>query len=133
MEIHVLFFIAAIVAGVINSLAGGGGHFAHIIAAGSGPPATHRPAPQLCVCLVARCRSGHFRSSGIWRLLWAGIGILMVSALSFMGLNEIRQVLALKKLLAGSLRGVAVAVLLADSLVNWRYGLPMALGGLMGG
>jgi uncharacterized protein len=63
----------------------------------------------------------------------AGIGILMISALSFMGLNEIRQVLALKKLLAGSLRGVAVAVLLADSLVNWGYGLPMALGGLMGG
>ncbi|HKF96469.1 MAG TPA: sulfite exporter TauE/SafE family protein [Gammaproteobacteria bacterium] len=63
----------------------------------------------------------------------ADIGILMISALSFMGLNEIRQVLALKNLLAGSLRGVAVPVLLADGLVNWEHGLPTALGGLVGG
>ena len=63
----------------------------------------------------------------------AGIGILVISTLSFMGLGGIRQVVALKNLLTGCLRGVAVAVLVVESTVNWGYGLPMALGGLIGG
>jgi len=63
----------------------------------------------------------------------AGIGILMISNLSFMGLGNARQVVALKNLLTGCLRGVAVAVLIVEGAVNWGYGLPMALGGLVGG
>ena len=63
----------------------------------------------------------------------AGIGILMISALSLMGLGDIRSVVALKNLLAGCLRGVAVVVLVFEGLVDWRYGLPMAVGGLVGG
>ena len=63
----------------------------------------------------------------------AGIGILVISTLSFMGIGDIRQVVALKNLLTGCLRGVAVAVLVVEGTVNWGYGLPMALGGLIGG
>jgi uncharacterized membrane protein YfcA len=63
----------------------------------------------------------------------AGIGILMISTLSLMGLSDARQVVALKNLLTGCLRGVAVAVLVVEGTVNWGYGLPMALGGLIGG
>jgi uncharacterized membrane protein YfcA len=63
----------------------------------------------------------------------AGIGILMISALSLMRLGEIRSVVALKNLLTGCLRGVAVVALVAEGLVDWRYGLPMAVGGLVGG
>ena len=63
----------------------------------------------------------------------AGIGILMISILSLMSLGDIRQVVALKNLLAGCLRGVAVVVLVFEGTVNWGYGLPMALGGLLGG
>lgn len=63
----------------------------------------------------------------------AGIGILMISTLSFMGFGDIRRVVALKNLLTGCLRGVAVAVLVAEGLVDWGYGLPMALGGFIGG
>jgi uncharacterized membrane protein YfcA len=63
----------------------------------------------------------------------AGIGILMISALSLMGLGDIRSVVALKNLLTGCLRGVAVVVLIVEGLVDWRYGLPMAVGGLVGG
>jgi uncharacterized membrane protein YfcA len=63
----------------------------------------------------------------------AGIGILMISALSLMGLGDIHSVVALKNLLTGCLRGVAVVALVAEGLVDWRYGLPMAVGGLVGG
>jgi uncharacterized membrane protein YfcA len=41
----------------------------------------------------------------------AGIGKLMISALSFLGLEDMRHVVALKNLLTGNLRSVAVAVL----------------------
>ena len=63
----------------------------------------------------------------------AGIGILMISALSLMRLGDIHNVVALKNLLAGCLRGVAVVALVAEGLVDWRYGVPMAIGGLVGG
>jgi uncharacterized protein len=63
----------------------------------------------------------------------AGIGILMISALSLIGLGDIRSVVALKNLLTGCLRGVAVVALVAEGLVDWGYGLPMAVGGLVGG
>jgi uncharacterized membrane protein YfcA len=63
----------------------------------------------------------------------AGIGILMISALSFLELEDMRHVVALKNLLTGGLRGIAVAVLVVEGVVNWSYGVPMALGGLAGG
>jgi uncharacterized membrane protein YfcA len=63
----------------------------------------------------------------------AGIGILMIGALSLMGFGDIRHVVALKNLLAGCLRSIAVVVLVVEGMVNWGYGLPMALGGLVGG
>jgi uncharacterized protein len=63
----------------------------------------------------------------------AGIGILMIGALSFISPGDIRHVVALKNLLAGCLRGMAVIVLILDGNVHWKYGAPMALGGLLGG
>jgi uncharacterized protein len=63
----------------------------------------------------------------------AGIGILMISALSFFGVGDVGRVVPLKNLLTGCLRGVAVAVLIIEGVVNWSYGVPMVLGGLIGG
>ena len=63
----------------------------------------------------------------------AGIGILMIGALSFISPGDIRHVVALKNLLTGCLRGVAVIVLVLEGNVDWKYGAPMALGGLLGG
>ena len=63
----------------------------------------------------------------------AGIGILMIGALSFISPGDIRHVVALKNLLTGCLRGVAVIVLVIERNVDWKYGAPMALGGLVGG
>ena len=101
--------------------------------------------------LVSQDRSGGHRQPQLSPVFWAvavvsvflvalygeyfgaGIGILMISALSLMKLGDIRSVVALKNLLTGCLRGVAVVALVAEGLVDWRYGLPMAVGGLMGG
>lgn len=63
----------------------------------------------------------------------AGIGILMIGALSLLRLGDIRRVVAVKNLLTGCLRGVAVVVLIIEGAVNWGYGLPMALGSFLGG
>jgi uncharacterized membrane protein YfcA len=63
----------------------------------------------------------------------AGIGILMISALSLFGMGDVHRVVPLKNLLTGCLRGVAVLVLVIEGAVNWGYGLPMAFGGLVGG
>jgi len=63
----------------------------------------------------------------------AGIGILMIAALSLFGTGDVHRVVALKNLITGSLRGVAVLVLAVEGTIDWGYGLPMALGGLLGG
>jgi uncharacterized membrane protein YfcA len=63
----------------------------------------------------------------------AGIGILMIAALSLFGTGDIHRVVALKNLLTGSLRAVAVLVLAVEGAIDWGYGLPMAVGGLSGG
>jgi uncharacterized protein len=63
----------------------------------------------------------------------AGIGILMIGALSFISPGDIRHVVVLKNLLSGCARGMAVLVLVMEGAVNWKYGAPMAIGGLLGG
>ncbi len=63
----------------------------------------------------------------------AGIGILMIGALSFISRGDIRHVVALKNFLNLCMRGVAVLALVLEGNVNWNYGVPMAIGGLIGG
>ena len=63
----------------------------------------------------------------------AGIGILMIAALSLFGMGNVHRVVALKNVLTGSLRGAAVLVLAAEGAIRWWYGVPMAFGGLLGG
>ena len=63
----------------------------------------------------------------------AGIGILMISALSLLRMGDVHRVVPFKNLLAGCLRGVAVVVLVVYGEIAWGYGIPMAVGGLIGG
>jgi uncharacterized protein len=63
----------------------------------------------------------------------AGIGILMISALSLLRMGDVHRVVPFKNLLAGCLRGVAVVVLVFYGEIHWGYGVPMAVGGLVGG
>jgi uncharacterized protein len=218
METHILFFVAAVAAGLINSMAGGGGLITFPLLALVVPPVvadatsafallpaypsavwrTRRklsevPRRWLWLLLIPsvlgglagalllvwtgdrnftflvpwlvlggtvlfvleprlsrRIGAGH-GNRGLAKAMWplatavvfvvaiyggyfgAGIGILMISALSLYGMGSVHRVVALKNLLTGCLRGVAVLVLVVEGAVNWGYGLPMAFGGLVGG
>jgi uncharacterized protein len=63
----------------------------------------------------------------------AGIGILMLSALGFMGVGDIHRMNAVKTLLAAGINAAAVVVFVRDDLVNWAYALPMAAAAILGG
>jgi uncharacterized membrane protein YfcA len=63
----------------------------------------------------------------------AGIGILMLSALSLMGFNDIHQMNALKTLLAVCINSVSVLLFVWYGKVIWEYGLAMAVAAILGG
>lgn len=63
----------------------------------------------------------------------AGIGILMLSSLSFLGLKDIHQTNALKTFLAFCINAVAAGLFIARGLVEWHYALPMAAAAILGG
>jgi uncharacterized protein len=63
----------------------------------------------------------------------AGIGILMLTALGWMGLANIHQANAVKTLLASLINGVSVVVFVAGGLVDWPRAGFMALAAIFGG
>ncbi len=63
----------------------------------------------------------------------AGIGILMLSALGFMGVGDIHRMNAVKTFLAASINTASVVVFVRDKLVNWDYALPMVVAATAGG
>jgi uncharacterized membrane protein YfcA len=68
----------------------------------------------------------------------AGIGILMLSSLSFMGLGNIHRVNALKTLLAAFINVMSALVFFIDGFVTqprivWRFALPMMTFAIIGG
>lgn len=62
----------------------------------------------------------------------AGIGILMLSALGLMGLDDIHAMNALKNVLAACINGVSVAVFVLDGVVAWRLVGVMAVSAVLG-
>lgn len=63
----------------------------------------------------------------------AGIGILMLTSLAFMGLGDIHRMNAVKNILGMLINGTSVVVFIASNLVVWRLALLMAIGGVLGG
>ncbi|HZT43136.1 MAG TPA: sulfite exporter TauE/SafE family protein [Chthonomonadaceae bacterium] len=63
----------------------------------------------------------------------AGIGILMLAALGFMGFTNIHRMNGLKNLNGLCINGVAVILFMANRLVNWHIALMMACGAIVGG
>lgn len=63
----------------------------------------------------------------------AGIGILMISSLSLMGLGDIHRVNALKTLLAVFINFVSVLIWAAKQLIEWKYVPPMVVAAIIGG
>ena len=67
----------------------------------------------------------------------AGIGILMLSALGFMGIGDIHRMNAVKTFLAAAINAASVVVFVIvfarDQLVNWKYAPSMVLSAIVGG
>jgi uncharacterized membrane protein YfcA len=63
----------------------------------------------------------------------AGIGILMLAALSVLGLTDIHQMNGLKVLLGASVNGVAALYFIFARMVYWPEFTVMVIGALIGG
>ena len=63
----------------------------------------------------------------------AGIGILMLSVLPFMGTENIHQTNAAKTILAAVINGVTCAIFIIEGVVVWEYALAMAVAAIVGG
>ena len=63
----------------------------------------------------------------------AGIGIMMLAALSLMGHTDIHQMNGVKNLLAVAINGIAIAYLASTDLILWPQALLMAVGAIAGG
>ena len=63
----------------------------------------------------------------------AGIGILMLAALSILGLTDIHEMNSLKVVFGGSINGIAAAYFVFAGMVKWEYVLIMAVGAIAGG
>ena len=63
----------------------------------------------------------------------AGIGILMLAALSILGLHDIHEMNGLKVVLGGSINGIAAAYFIWARMVYWPYVVLMAVAAITGG
>ena len=63
----------------------------------------------------------------------AGIGILMLAVLGFMGLTNIHRMNGLKNWGALCINAVAVILFAVGGIVHWPIALTMAVGGMLGG
>jgi uncharacterized protein len=63
----------------------------------------------------------------------AGIGILMLAALSILGMTDIHEMNGLKNFLGGSINGIAALYFIWAGMVSWPYVLLMAVAAISGG
>jgi uncharacterized protein len=63
----------------------------------------------------------------------AGIGIIMLTSLSFMGIGNIHQINAVKAILAVVINGVSIIVFVVDDKIVWPYAAAMAAASVLGG
>lgn len=63
----------------------------------------------------------------------AGMGIMMLAALSVLGLTDIHQMNGLKALLGASINGVAAAYFIFARMVYWPEFVVMVIGAIIGG
>jgi uncharacterized membrane protein YfcA len=63
----------------------------------------------------------------------AGIGILMLSSLAFVGIPDIHHMNAVKNILAATINGITVIIFAAAGIVVWKYAVIMAAAAIVGG
>jgi hypothetical protein len=89
-----------------------------------------KPGPGKLVCLMAF----QFLVAVYGGYFGAGIGILMLTALGFMGVNGLHRMNAVKTFLASSINIVSVAQFVAEpGMVQWKYAIPMVGSAILGG
>lgn len=93
------------------------------------PADVHEPGPGLAAALVGF----QFLVAVYGGYFGAGIGILMLTALGFMGVGDIHRMNGVKTFLAAVINGVSVVVFIAGGMVSWPYALSMAAAAVVGG
>lgn len=63
----------------------------------------------------------------------AGIGILMLAGLGFLGIEDIYQRNGIKNVAALCINGISIVLFIAAAQVDWPVAMTMALGALLGG
>lgn len=89
----------------------------------------HEPGPAVQIGLVVF----QFFIAVYGGYFGAGIGILMITTLSFMGVGDIHRVNAVKTFLAAMINGASVVIFVRDGLVMWEYAAAMAGSAVLGG
>lgn len=95
---------------------------------GVGSPHPDHRARQIALALVLQ-----FLVSIYGGYFGAGAGIVMLSILGFMGLNDIHEMNALKSLLGSLINGVSVVIFAAYGRIDWRLTAYMAVAAVLGG
>jgi uncharacterized membrane protein YfcA len=63
----------------------------------------------------------------------AGIGILMLSSLAFMGIPDIHQMNAVKSILAAAMNAISIVIFIFSGAIVWKYAIVMGIAGSLGG
>ena len=63
----------------------------------------------------------------------AGIGILMLSSLAFVGIAHIHQMNAVKNVLAATINGITAVIFMLSGVIVWKYAVTMAVFAIAGG
>lgn len=95
-------------------------------------PARRRPAASPPLPAVAGIVAFQFLVAVYGGYFGAGIGILMLSALGLMGLDDVHRINGVKNFLAFLINGVSVAVFVLEGKVVWRYVAVMAGAAVLG-
>ncbi len=62
-----------------------------------------------------------------------GFGFIMLALLGFSNLHQVHQINAMKNVMAVFIAGASVLVLSGSGLIDWKFGLAMGAGNLIGG
>ncbi len=63
----------------------------------------------------------------------AGLGILMLATLTFLGIKNIHAMNAFKSFLGSCINGIAIIPFMVEGLIVWHQAILMAVGGSLGG
>ena len=90
---------------------------------------THRPGSPLLAGLMGF----QFCVAVYGGYFGAGIGILMLASLGFMGIGDVNKANGVKTFLASAINAVSVVIFINAGLVHWPYAWVMALSAIAGG